>query len=550
MKTFYDEKSTKIIYFWRFLLRFYLFLFFGSAVVAVWAAPDRLVAARHLALLALGALLVGGLTWLRRRFPAHALGGAGAVAGLLGGIVALRFLLDHAGPGATSFSAALPLPPLHKNLTGGVQVIALPLGGLGLLWSQRFSARWVQVAVAMTVVLCAVGLIASRSAGAWLGALSGMMAGGYIWWRLGFSTRERGRWLLDLAAGFVIVGLLAWSWILLLFPALGEAAEPLLAGAGQDVSRLALWGDSLLLWQDYWWTGSGLGATTMIYSSYIYLLHVPFMPHAHNLLLQIGIEQGIVGMTAFIGLGVTALWGGLRAVSNRSEAAAAAAGSAALIGMMAHGAVEAGLYAHDMGFVLFIPLAFLVALIPPSTGPAAAGRPWLLAILPLLIALLPLPLPAGRAQLLANLGVVAQTRAELAVFEWPTIPIQDELRRPGGVDLAPAVTLYERALARDPDNLTGLRRLGQIDLALGNYERATERLRRAWKIGGGSQRPVAQQLGELAALRGDYEAAVGYWEPIDLSSGQLELRTWWYNERETVERAAAFAEARAVYDTR
>jgi hypothetical protein len=72
--------------------------------------------------------------------------------------------------------------------------------------------------------------------------------------------------------------------------------------AGRRLSRIALWRDSLPLIQDYFFTGSGLGATAMIYATYAYLLHVPYLYHAHNLYVQIALEQGVPALLAWLGL--------------------------------------------------------------------------------------------------------------------------------------------------------------------------------------------------------------------------------------------------------
>ena len=46
---------------------------------------------------------------------------------------------------------------------------------------------------------------------------------------------------------------------------------------------------------DYAFTGSGLGSAMMVYSTYAMILHVGFISHAHNLFLQIALEQGLPG---------------------------------------------------------------------------------------------------------------------------------------------------------------------------------------------------------------------------------------------------------------
>ncbi len=79
----------------------------------------------------------------------------------------------------------------------------------------------------------------------------------------------------------------------------------------------------------------------------------------------------------------------------------------------------------------------------------------------------------------------------------------------------------------DAANVTANRRLGQIEISLGEYDRACRHLSAAY----GAlphQRATRQLVGECYALDGDVDKAVELWHTLDLSAGQLALRTWWY----------------------
>ncbi len=66
--------------------------------------------------------------------------------------------------------------------------------------------------------------------------------------------------------------------------------------AGSTGTRAALWRDGLSLARDYRFTGVGFGATMMALSTYVYLLHVGYVGHVHNFLLELTIEQGLLGV--------------------------------------------------------------------------------------------------------------------------------------------------------------------------------------------------------------------------------------------------------------
>ena len=88
--------------------------------------------------------------------------------------------------------------------------------------------------------------------------------------------------------------------------------------------------------------------------------------------------------------------------------------------------------------------------------------------------------PGASSLFQSNMGAVAQTRAELAIYSWPEWNLQDELRRSHRVDLSKAIDHYNRALLKDPMNVSAHRRLGQIKISTGQYEMARQHLETAY----------------------------------------------------------------------
>ena len=114
--------------------------------------------------------------------------------------------------------------------------------------------------------------------------------------------------------------------------------------------------------RDYPFTGSGLRSTMMVYSTYGMLIHVGFISHMHNLLLQIAVEQGVIASLAFVGLLAVAAASILGATrpGRRTWRFGLAAG-AALAALVVHGIVDAGVYVSLMLPVLFLPIGFALA---------------------------------------------------------------------------------------------------------------------------------------------------------------------------------------------
>jgi hypothetical protein len=292
-----------------------------------------------------------------------------------------------------------------------------------------------------------------------------------------------------------------------------------LLGLGGD--RTNIWRNSVALVGDYPLSGFGLGSFEMAYSSYALLTHVGHTVHAHNLWLNVWLEQGLLGLIALIGLVVNALWP--RPNSSGWRMAALASLGILLI----HTLFDDPFYGYGgpLLSLLFVPLGVLQR--PSAAASSKQKSPalfvWTAALIGLTITVI---LPQGRAAIEANLGALDQTRAELSVYHWPEVGLQDVLRETSGVELGSAIGHYQAALALDSASAAANRRLGQIELARGQFDSACDHLQRANTTA--EQRATRQLLGECYALRGEVDQAVALWRTIDLSQGQMYARDWWY----------------------
>ena len=100
-------------------------------------------------------------------------------------------------------------------------------------------------------------------------------------------------------------------------------------------------------------------------------------------------------------------------------------------------------------------------------------------------------------------------------------------------------------LALDPDNVSALRRLGQIELSLGEYEKAHEHLQQAYTLAP-NQQAGRFLLGESYAVAGDVERAAALWGTISNYLGwdhdkftmpAFAARQRWYEEIGEMQRA-------------
>jgi putative inorganic carbon (HCO3(-)) transporter len=526
-------------------------VFVATGVIGVWAAYDRPAASHRFGLILTGmlvALVVAGIGQ-RAGEPGLALVGLGCalLAAALAGYFLLTFdwqargvvkvpALYQAGLWLQGHRPAAPIAApedIHSNVAGGALVLLLPLAGGAMAWAWK---RWPWPAV---VVGCAatglalVGLLLTTSRGAWLGLALGALLAAYPAVRC--TALETGR------SGAVKYGLLAFLVLLAAtIPCVTlsgrTAAAPFLEAS--TTSRTELWRWGLDLITDYPFTGSGLGSTMLVHATYVRILHVGFISHMHNLLIQIAVEQGIPGLIAFTALVVLAVVSLARAYRAGAVTPLFAGATAALAAMLIHGAVDAGVYASLAVPVSFLPIGFALGLAParqgadrPLTRPVAASVITALSLAVLL-------LPSTRSAFLANMGAVAQTRAELSHYHWPEVPVQDALRRSLDVDLEPAIARYRAALALEPANATANRRLGQIELSRGEREVAREHLERAYRAAP-EQTASRFLLGESLAIEGQIEEAAALWEGVEASpwwptnpiDRQVIMeRRWWYGD--------------------
>lgn len=501
-------------------------IFVLTLLVSVWAAYDLASALIRLAMIGVGLALMVGIAWAGRSHAKTVLSLAG---------VGCAF-----GAAAISIAYVLRLNQNSGAVASGLMVL-LPLAASGVWW-HWLRQQWFFVwsAGGALAISAAIFLITFERT-AWIGLGIGLIGTGYIYWRFGTSTSSPTRlqhvsdWVIGLVmvSGFTLYSVLFFTPMLDGFighTAIGDAL----------LGRLELWRESLALGRDYYFTGSGLGMTAMVYSTYVLSMRVPYWYHAHNLYLQIALEQGVLGLLAFLGMALPLL--GTLVITYRNSGPYSRwfclATLTTLIAVLSYGLLDAEIYATTMVTTLFIPLGFALALHwallnrQQNLSNSQTLRPSSLVlggsgVVPVVALIVLCIWPGAFEKFYINFGVLTQTKAELSRYRWPIWPIQDELRRREAVDLSAAIAYYQAALALDPRNATAHQRLGQIALSRGDYPAALKHLHQAYMVEP-NRGALHRLLGEVYAVTGDPARAAMLWQTVDMEYGQIEDRLLWY----------------------
>lgn len=270
-----------------------------------------------------------------RTLAAIAYAGAAAVTAFYG-LIALAFGAGLAVDGVVRISATYPHPNALALYLERPLVFA---AALALAYRTRPRFGW----LALTGVL-GLGLLLTFSRGAWLGALAGTFL---VTW---FGQRRR------IAAALTVGGVLALAGLALVA---GPRLLSLFSG-GSGSMRLAIWRSSIAMIRDHPVFGVGLDQFLYQYAPrYIEpaAWAERFTSHPHNLILDIWLSLGIMGLVVAAVYVVTCVRAARRFADRPSLLGLAAFG--AIFAGTVHGLVDNGYFLPDLALAFW----FLTALI-------------------------------------------------------------------------------------------------------------------------------------------------------------------------------------------
>lgn len=512
-----------------------ILLFLFSAGLSTWIAFERGTALLQMVRILAAIVLFYAVIQSNQRVQAWI--GGGFV--LMAAFLAIYWPLQHdfstgldkvevvgqIGRWLTTHFSALPGPSIHANVGAGTLALALPFAVV-LTWEAASRSIPLSLVAGLLVLLIAFSLFLTASRGAWIGVLGmlGLVALVLVE-RRWFSGRRVWFWFgVVLAGTLLVVGLVLSGRLERL---LGTLPDP--TGALQ--SRPRLWEQGLLLIGDYPFTGSGLMTFRMVYAVYGLLIHVPFHDHLHNTYLEIWLEQGGFGVLALIlGMGVILKWA-WRSLKSGGGSVWGAAGMAALAVVAIHSIFDVVFYVTRTLPLIGLVTGFAFLAVPQPLNESQDGTKRSVAwFLPSLFVLCGLMGLAFYRPLLSafytNLGALAQTRAELTVYDAEPYddPSLDEVRRQ--VDLTVAELAFRQALRWNASNRTALQRLAEIALSRGEYEQALAWMQSAWQAGHRDQ-ITRLLLGDALIANGEIQAAAKMVYGLSWAVDRLQFQAWY-----------------------
>ncbi|MBM4429381.1 MAG: tetratricopeptide repeat protein, partial [Chloroflexi bacterium] len=422
---------------------------------------------------------------------------------------------------------------MHPNVVSGVLALIVPfqIALLSRAAPREFRPwRW---PAALALAVTSVTLVMTTSRGAWLAIAAGLglwglwKASGAFPWPHWPADQSAGR-VARLGVLLLLVVLVGGVVVLILPGGLGTFLGKL-PGTDNLPDRVSVWQRAFYLIQDTPFTGGGLGSFPALDAAYahpitrwsMYWADV-WVPnaHAHNLWLQVAVEQGLPGLGALLwllGAFACVAWRGIAAISERranpqEQLLLEAALISALI-LLSHGLFDDTVHASRGVLFLFVPMGLVVALAPHGDA-AWMRRQARAGVLVLGIGLSLAALiwhTSIAAAVQANLGAVTQAQAELAGYRTKTWSLE-QARRTGDQSLA--VAWFQRALGQDAWQPTANLRLGLLYLGRGEYEAALPLLERAYELRPDLQ-AAQQALAEVYLAVGRLDESAALWAGVD-----------------------------------
>jgi hypothetical protein len=394
-------------------------LVIGASVGYRFTLDEAVARERWLGLVVAGVLAIGAMVWLQRVERPAAVLVCASTAALLSGLWVI------AATGSDVF----------RGLVGrGLQWLFAPLFGLAQVTdpvevaNTRFIVGYNGLAdLCVVAIFCCAAVVLERRrfrSASGLGLLTAIGISGLL--LVGAGARGG---LTGLAAGVCAIGLVAWPRRFALLALIGAPVAFAIAAIGfldkglefsSTAGRLAYWADLARLLTEYPLTGVGLGVDTAFKATLLYEINPDpeRVFYAHDTFVQSYLETGPLGMLGMLLVPLVALAAALVArqrgfATERRPLLLAGLG---IVGALSvHGLTDQVVTTNVGTAILLVGLAAVLAALSPTALRVLSG--WVrsaavgLAVLFFVAIVACVALPAGRAQMLLDLGSLKLNQA-------------------------------------------------------------------------------------------------------------------------------------------
>lgn len=223
----------------------------------------------------------------------------------INGLILSGLLLAAISPVAVEWSAKLAFIPvkiyqpftillqdtIHPNVMAGSLVLILPFSVSWVLFAWQDINIPEKILAIVSSLVMVFFLILTQSRGAWIAIFIVLIFFPVFRWRWG--------WVLS------ILGILA-TFSIVYTIGLTKVLNALVSGGSVRgiQGRIEIWERAYYMIRDFPFTGIGMGSFTKVADSlYPFTLASPgSIFHAHNLILQIGLDLGLIGLSAWIAI--------------------------------------------------------------------------------------------------------------------------------------------------------------------------------------------------------------------------------------------------------
>jgi len=324
-----------------------LTLLLSASLISVLVAPDLTAALGVWKAYFLEPILLFLIIRFENLNPAHIFRALGLTALVLSIIAIAQWLTD----------AGIPIPwDIERRVTSvfdypnALGLFLGPIVVIGVM-SWRTTNKWFWF---FTIVLSAISIILAQSEAAIVAVLATLVVAGLL------NKQTRVKTFVTVLVAIAIITASPWR---------GFVVEKLTLQDYSGQVRLTQWSETIDMLGDRWLLGAGLSGYPTVFAPYHQATHIEIFQYPHNILLNIWVELGLLGVIAF---GLLA-YQVLRRLPTTSSTSSTLSTSPPLIAFFAlltmtiHGLVDVPYFKNDLAILTWILLAIVFTYAPHET---------------------------------------------------------------------------------------------------------------------------------------------------------------------------------------